>query len=204
MSDDPKIFEQFFRRGSSGDWVYIGYGPDISGRVVGYDEMEWLLGALPTLSKWKRRSVGLFSVPLCWLLAIVLNVVAHMPRSDTAQWFFPRMRIFALIAVGLFLGFVLSHVWLGLQPLTREFARLISKLPKEDSMGIDRFMKNVGAVNGKWVTTLLMLAIGTIFIPGTLIRETMTYFAPFALIWAWCAYHALSGAFWKPSEDDDF
>ena len=202
MPIDPKIFEQFFRRGSSGDWVYIGYGPDISGRIVGYDEMEWLLAALPTLSAWKRRTVAVFSVPLCWLLAVVLNVVAHLPGTEVGRWFLSRMRFFALIATVLFIGFIVSTAWLALQPLTKEFGRLISSPPKEDSVGIDRFMKNVGAVNGKAVTALLMLGMGAIFLPGVFRADTTAYFSPFAVIWAWCTYHAWSGAMGASDEVD--
>lgn len=203
MPDEPNRFEQFFSRGSSGDWVYFGYGPDISGRVVGYDEMQWLLNALPILSRWKRWAVGLFSVPLLFLIAGVVNVGAHMPGTETSQWVFERIRFLAALAAFLFLGFIVSHAWIGLQPLTREFARLVTRLQKEDSMGIDKFMKNIGAVNGRLVTCLLMLAVGAIFVPGTVRRETASYFSPFTLIWLWCTYHALAGAFWKPEPEDE-
>ena len=63
-------------------------------------------------------------------------------------------------------------------------------------------MRNVGAVNGKAVTALLMLGMGAIFIPGAFRPDTAAYFAPFSLIWAWFAYHAWTGATWTPDDEE--
>lgn len=202
MPIDPKIFEQFFRRGSSGDWVYIGYGPDITGRVVGFDEMDWLMAALPKLSTWKRKTVAIFSAPMCWILAIALNIAAHLHSTDIWRWFMPKLRFSLLISLILLGGFIISTAWIALQPIAKEFGRLLARLPKEDSIGIDRFLKNVGAVNGRVVTAFLMLGIGAIFIPGVFRIDMTMYFSPITAIWAWCAYHAWQGASWKPEDDD--
>ncbi|MCH8979436.1 MAG: hypothetical protein IH945_09395, partial [Armatimonadetes bacterium] len=61
MPIDPRAFEQFFLRNSSGDWVYVGYGPGVHGRIVTVHDMDWLMDALPKLSRMKRWTVVLFS-----------------------------------------------------------------------------------------------------------------------------------------------
>lgn len=200
---EPEFFEQFFRRSSSGDWLYVGYGPDISGRVVSFDEMDWLMGVLPKLSVWKRWTVACFSVPLSWLVGGTLSVYVLAPQSPATRWLFPRMRYFALAALLLFVGFIVSTAFLALQPVTREFGRLLSKLPKEDSIGFDRFLKNMGAVNGPWITFFLMVGLGLIFVPGAFRSDMAAYFFPFSAVWAWCFFHAWRGATWKPGSEEE-
>ena len=119
MPIDPRTFEQFFLRNSSGDWVYVGYGPGVFGRIVTLRDMDWLMNALPKLSRMKRWTVVLFSGPLTWLVAVVLNIVAHAPATPEAAWIRERFTFIAMTAVTLFALFIVSSVWLSMTPLGR-------------------------------------------------------------------------------------
>lgn len=207
MAIDPVKFQQFFRRNSSGDWVYVGYGPSIYSRLVGVSDMDWLMSALPKLCAWKRWTVMLFSVPLVWLLAFVLNVMAHSPISDRANWIRGWISELSTLALVLFVLFIVSTAVLSALPEAREFGKLMRKLPREEPMGVERFLMNTGAVNGPIVTILLMSGFGYLFVPGVFKAENWPFFLPFAGAWAWMAWHICAGAFWKPRRgeawDDD-
>jgi hypothetical protein len=204
MPSDPSRFEQFFRRNSSGDWVYVGYGPDIFGRIVSSYDREWLLEALPKLAYWKRWTVGLFSAPLTWLCAVFLNTITILPVSRQTRWLFRHREEISLLALGLLLAFILSTTLLTMHPLAKEFAKTISKKPKDESIGVEKMLRNVGAINGPFVTTLLMTGFGVLVVPGVFSEEMWPYFLPFALGWLWMAWNAWAGAFWKPKGDDFF
>ena len=198
MAIDPVKFEQFFRRNSSGDWVYIGYGPSIYSRVIGASDMDWMMAALPKLSAWKRWTVMLFSVPLVWLVAIVLNVIAHEPTSDRAVWIRERIEQIGLLALALLLLFLLATAVLSALPEARAFGKLLARLKRDETLGIERFLKNTGAVNGPLVSTIMMSGFGYLVVPGVFKAENWPLFLPFAGTWAWMAWHILAGAFWKP------
>ena len=202
MPIDPARFEQFFRRSSSGDWVYVGYGPDIVGKVVTSYDREWLLEALPKLSIYKRWTVGLFSAPLVWLFALFLNAVTLMPGSPQSRWVFRNREELGMLALFLLFGFLVSTAVLTMHPLAKEFGRLIAKKPKDEPIGVEKFMRNVGAVNGPFVTSFLMFGFGALLVPNAFSPDVWPYFLPFSAGWAWMAWHALAGAFWKPRPDD--
>jgi hypothetical protein len=200
VPSDPSRFEQFFRRSSSGDWVYVGYGPDISGRVVSSADREWLLEALPRLSYYKRWTVSLFSAPLVWLFALFLNTVVMFPGSEQTRWLIRNREEVGKVALFLLLGFLATTALLTMHPLAKEFGRVLAKKPKEDPIGMEKFFQNVGAVNGPFVTTFLMLGFGALVVPGAFSRDMWPYFAPLAAAWLWSAWHAWVGALWKPRD----
>jgi hypothetical protein len=202
MAIDPARFEQFFRRSSSGDWVYVGYGLDPIGRVVSSYDREWLLGALPVLSRWKRVTVVCFSAPFTWVCALVLNTVTHLPGSRASAWVFEHRALIGVTALSLLLLFIVATAVLTAHPTAREFARRLANLPKDDAIGIERFVQNVGAVNGPWVTLFLMSGFGVLLVPGAVSGEMWPYFLPFSLVWVWFAWHMMAGAVWKPSVDE--
>ncbi|HXH62247.1 MAG TPA: hypothetical protein VNI20_12940 [Fimbriimonadaceae bacterium] len=203
MNSEPQVYEQFFRRSSSGDWVYIGYGPDVVGRIVSAYDREWLLENIPTMARWKRWTVGLFSAPLCWLVALIVNGMVRLPGTTYARLFFRNVRALMFVAAVLLALFVVASIWLGLQPLTREFGRLLGKSPKEDPVGVERFMRNLGAVNGPAISLFLVLGIGAIVVPSVFRSDTWFVFLPFSAAWFWFAYNAVIGAFWRPSADEE-
>lgn len=203
MPIDPRVFEQFFMRNSSGDWVYVGYGPGVYGRIVTMSDMDWLMDALPKLSRMKRWTVVLFSAPLTWLVAVVLNVVAYAPMSPEAGWIRERFPLIATAAIVLLLLFCAGSVWLSMTPLAREFGRLIARLPRDEALGIERFLRNVGAVNGAVVTTLLMGGFGVLVVPGAFRADTWPFFVPFTGAWLWLAGNVWIGAFWRPGPEED-
>lgn len=202
MPIDPARFEQFFRRNSSGDWVYVGYGPDFFGRVVSSYDREWLLEALPKLSRWKRWTVTLFSAPLVWVFAVFMTVVTRFPGTEYAAWFFRNRELIVTTAMLLLLCFLLSTAWIAVQPVAKEFGRVLSKKPKDEPIGMEKFLRNVGAVNGPWVTCFLMTGFGLLVAPGSF-GPLWPYFVPFTLAWMWMAWHASAGALWKPQPDDE-
>ena len=204
VPEEPSPYEQFFRRNSSGDWVYVGYGPDIFGRVVSSYDREWLLGALPKLAYWKRWTVALFSAPLTWLFAVFLNIVTLYPGSELTRHLFRRREEIAAAALFLLVAFLLSTAALTMHPLAKEFGKLLSKKPKDEPIGIEKFFRNVGGINGPFVTSFLMLGFGALVVPGSFDDEMWPYFAPLSLAWAWMAWHAWAGAFWKPRDDLEF
>jgi hypothetical protein len=199
---DPSRFEQFFRRSSSGDWVYVGYGPDIFGKVVSSADREWLLENLPKLSAMKRWTVGLFSAPLVWLLAIFLNTAVLLIGTPYARWVFRRREELAMLALVLLVAFLVGTFLIAIHPIAREFARVIAKKPKEDSIGLEKFFMNLGAVNGRFVTSFLMLGFGALVVPCCFNPDVWYFFAPLALAWAYMAWYAFAGAFWKPPLDE--
>lgn len=203
MAIDPRAFEQFFLRSSSGDWVYVGYGPGIFGRVVTPSDMDWLMDALPKLSLMKRWTVVLFSAPLTWLVAVVINIIAHSPTSPQAHWLRERFPIIAWTALALLVLFLASSVWLSLTPLAREFGKLVARLPRDEPLGIERFLRNVGAVLGPVVTTLLMSGFGVLVVPGIFGAGTWPFFVPFTVTWLWLAGNVWVGAFWRPGPDEE-
>ena len=202
MPIDTARFEQFFRRNSSGDWVYVGYGPDIFGRVVSSYDREWLLGVVGKLSQWKRLTVALFSAPLTWLCAASLNSASFYPFSLLGRWVRHHFSELAVAAITLLALFLVGTALLALHPLAREFGRLLSKLPKDEPIGIERFMRNLGAVNGPWATLFLMSGFGALFLPGTFRGETWPYFSLLSALWLFCAWHSLAGAFWRARPED--
>ncbi len=202
MPIDPSRFEQFFRRSSSGDWVYVGYGPDIYGKIISSYDREWLLQNLPKLSAMKRWTVGLFSAPLVWLLALFLNTLVMFPVSRMTRWLFRHREEFAILAVMLLLAFIVSTALLAAHPTAREFGRLIAKKPKEDPIGIEKFFKNLGAVNGPWITTFLMGGFGALVVPGCFNPDVWYLFAPLSVGWLYMAWHSMAGAFWKSDPED--
>jgi hypothetical protein len=204
MPIDPSRFEQFFRRNSSGDWVYVGYGPDVYGRIISSYDREWLLEAMPKLSLWKRWTVGLFSAPLVWIFAVVLTIVTKDPTSEAGRWVFRHREELAAAAVMLLFLFLSATAVLAMQPLAKQFGKVLAKKPKDEPIGIEKFISNVGAVNGPWVTTLLMSGFGLLVVPGVFSPVMWPYFLPFSLAWLWIAWHAWAGAFWEPNPDDDF
>ena len=203
MAIDPRAFEQFFLRNSSGDWVYVGYGPGVNGRIVTLSDMDWLMDALPKLSAMKRWTVVLFSAPLTWLVAVVINVVAHAPTTPEAGWIRERFTLIAMTAAALFALFIVSSVWLSMTPLAREFGRLIARLPRDEPLGIERFLRNVGAVNGRFATTFLMCGFGVLVVPGVFSAYTWPFFVPFTGAWLWLAGNVWVGAFWRPGPEDE-
>jgi hypothetical protein len=198
---DPSRFEQFFRRNSSGDWVYVGYGPDVYGRVVSAYDREWLLANLPRLSAWKRWTVGLFSAPLVWLFAVFLYFVTSDPLGGPARWLLRRREEAAMLAMVLLLLFLLSSVVLALQPTAKEFGKVLAKKPKDEPIGAEKFMRNVGAVNGPWISAFLMGGFGFLVVPMSF-TQWWPYFVPFSLAWLWMAWHAMAGALWKPEKEE--
>ncbi len=201
MPIDPARFEQFFRRNSSGDWVYVGYGPDFFGRVISSYDRDWLLEALPKLCRWKRWTVALFSAPLVWLFAVFMGVVTKLPATDYSSFVFRNREVIAMVALVLLLCFLGSTAVIALQPVAKEFGKVLSGKPKDEPVGVEKFLRNVGAVNGPWVTSFLFLGFGALVTPGA-IGPFWPYFLPFTLAWAWMAWHAWAGALWKPQPDD--
>jgi hypothetical protein len=198
---DPSRFEQFFRRNSSGDWVYVGYGPDVYGRVVSSYDREWLLANLPVLSRWKRWTVALFSAPMVWLIAVFLFVLTKFPWTDPYRWLMRRREEVAMLVFVLLLLFLAASVVLALQPTAKEFGRVLAKKPKDEPIGAEKFMRNLGAVNGVFVTAFLMGGFGFLVAPMCF-SQFWPYFVPFTIVWAWTAFHAMAGALWRPGQDE--
>jgi hypothetical protein len=132
----------------------------------------------------------------------VLNTVTHFPGSKGSAWVFEHRTPIGLVALVLLALFVVATALLTMHPTARAFARRLAKLPKDDPIGIERFVQNVGAVNGPWVTLFLMSGFGLLLVPGAVYGPMWPYFLPFSVVWLWFALHMVRGSVWRPGRED--